>query len=124
MDNVTKGLAGLSYFSHNPTSKSHRQKEPSSSPGGGSKSCGGQRGSRMVDLRQQGPWPNWESVLRRRVTWDNILQTNYYRVRFLLQAVYDGLLSLANLHILVRVIHHLVLCALVEDPICTSSEAA
>lgn len=57
-----------------------------------------ERASSMVGTRQQGTWTKWESVEQFRITWDNILQADYYRVRFLIQAVYDTLPSPANLH--------------------------
>ncbi|RXN07453.1 reverse transcriptase [Labeo rohita] len=58
-----------------------------------------ERVSRAVGLRQQGAWTRWESTLQRRITWANILQVDFHRVRFLVQAVYDVLPSPANLHV-------------------------
>ncbi|XP_049336392.1 uncharacterized protein LOC125802421 [Astyanax mexicanus] len=58
-----------------------------------------ERLSRVVGLRQQGAWTRWESALKRRITWTNILQPDFQRVRFLVQAVYDVLPSPANLHV-------------------------
>ncbi len=55
--------------------------------------------SRAMGLRQQGAWTRWESTLQRRITWANILQADFHRVRFLVQAVYDTLPSPANLHV-------------------------
>ncbi|XP_055496018.1 uncharacterized protein LOC129699945 [Leucoraja erinacea] len=57
-----------------------------------------ERVSRTVGLRQQGAWTRWESTPQRRITWSNIMQANFQRVRFLVQAVYDALPSPANLH--------------------------
>lgn len=57
-----------------------------------------ERVSRAVGLRQQGAWTRWESALQRKITWTNILQPDFQRVRFLVQAVYDALPSPANLH--------------------------
>lgn len=47
----------------------------------------------MVGLIKQGSWAKWDSVEQQRVTWDSILQTDYDRVHFLIQPVYDGLPS-------------------------------
>ncbi|KAI2645803.1 Regulatory protein RecX [Labeo rohita] len=58
-----------------------------------------ERVSRAVGLRQQGAWTRWESTLQRRITWANILQADFHRVRFLVQAVYDVLPTPANLHV-------------------------
>lgn len=55
--------------------------------------------SRAVGLQQQGAWTRWESTLQRKVTWSNIMQADFHRVRFLVQAVYDALPSSANLHV-------------------------
>ena len=55
--------------------------------------------SRAMGFRQQGAWTRWECTLQRRVTWTNILQADFHWVRFLVQALYDALPSLANLHV-------------------------
>ncbi|TWW77850.1 uncharacterized protein LOC130535078 [Takifugu flavidus] len=57
-----------------------------------------ERVGRAVGLRQQGAWTRWESALQRKVTWSNIMQADFHRVRFLVAAVYDALPSPANLH--------------------------
>lgn len=57
------------------------------------------RASRMAGLRQQGSWTKWEYAEQRRVTWDNILRSDYNRLRFLIQTVYECLPSPANLHV-------------------------
>ncbi len=49
--------------------------------------------------RKQGAWTRWESTLQRRITWANILQADFHRLRFLVQAVYDTLPSPVNLHV-------------------------
>ncbi len=55
--------------------------------------------SRAMGLWQQGAWTRWESTLQCRITWANILQADFHRVHFLVQAVYDALTSPANLHV-------------------------
>nr|XP_033471287.1 uncharacterized protein LOC117249646 [Epinephelus lanceolatus] len=54
---------------------------------------------RAVGLWQQGKWTGWESTLQCKVTWSNIMQADFHRIRFLVQAVYDALPSPANLHV-------------------------
>ena len=54
---------------------------------------------REVGLGQQGAWTRWESMLQRKITWSSIMQADFHRVRFLVQAVYDALPSPANLHV-------------------------
>ncbi|MCI4390737.1 hypothetical protein PGIGA_G00126150 [Pangasianodon gigas] len=44
-----------------------------------------ERVGRAVGLRQQGAWTRWESALQRKVTWSNIMQADFHRVRFLCQ---------------------------------------
>nr|XP_014269084.2 uncharacterized protein LOC106676625 [Maylandia zebra] len=58
-----------------------------------------ERVSRAVGLKRQGAWTRWESTLQRKVTWANIMQADFHRIRFLVQAVYDTLPSPANLHL-------------------------
>lgn len=58
-----------------------------------------ERVSRAVGLKRQGAWTRWESTLQRKVTWANIMQADFHRIRFLVQAVYDTLSSPANLHL-------------------------
>ena len=54
---------------------------------------------KMVGLSQQGAWTRWESIQQRKVTWTEFWKSNFNRIRFLIQAVYDVLPSPANLHI-------------------------
>ena len=97
--NVARGRAGLGYFPsiqvRKAIGKDRRLLLQEEVRAGVEE----ERASRMVSLRQQGAWTKWESVQQRRVTWDNILRADYYRVRFLIQTVYDGLPSPANLHV-------------------------
>lgn len=50
---------------------------------------------------QKGPSKRggWDGTLQRRIAWSNIMQTDFHRVRFFVQAVYDALPSPANLHL-------------------------
>lgn len=52
----------------------------------------------VVGLCQQRAWTRLESTLQGKITWSNIMQAASFRVRFLVQAAFDGLPSLANLH--------------------------
>ncbi len=55
--------------------------------------------SRAVGFRQQGVWTRWEITLQRRITWSNLMQADFFRVQFRVQAVYDALPSPANLYV-------------------------
>lgn len=119
--NVVKGRVGLGYFPRTQISNAMGkemcqlvQKEVRAG-------VEEERASSLVSLKQQGAWTKRKSAEQRKITWDNILRADYYRVRFLIQAVYDGLSSWANLHIWGKS-ENLVFCA--RDPSNTSSAAA
>ncbi len=97
--NVSTGRAGLGYFPKTLVSQArgkeiHHLHQEEVRAG-----VEEERVSRAMGLRQQGAWTRWESTLQRRITWANILQADFHRVRFLVQAVYDTLPSPANLHV-------------------------
>ncbi len=97
--NVSTGRAGLGYFPKTLVSQArgkeiHHLLQEEVRAG-----VEEERVSRAMGLRQQGAWTRWESTLQRRITWANILQADFHRVRFLVQAVYDTLPSPANLHV-------------------------
>ena len=52
---------------------------------------------KMVGLSQQGAWMWWENFMKRRISWLDIWHTDISRLKFLVQSVYDVLLSPANL---------------------------
>ncbi len=97
--NVSTGRAGLGYFPKTLVSQArgkeiHHLLQEEVRAG-----VEEERVSRSMGLWQQGAWTRWESTLQRRITWANILQADFHRVRFLVQAVYDTLPSPANLHV-------------------------
>ncbi|KAI4876462.1 hypothetical protein NFI96_002536 [Prochilodus magdalenae] len=49
-------------------------------------------------MRQQGASMRWEGALERKLTWNDIWKAEPQRIKFMIQAVYDVLPSLANLH--------------------------
>lgn len=99
MANVARGRAGLGYFPRTEIRKAMGKERRHLLQEEVRPVVEEERASRVVGLKQQGAWPRWESAVHQRITWDNILLADYYRVRFLIQAVYDGLPSPANLHI-------------------------
>ncbi len=91
--NVSTGRAGLGYFPKTLVSQArgkeiHHLLQEEVRAG-----VEEERVSRAMGLWQQGAWTSWESTLQRRITLANILQTDFHRVRFLVQAVYDTLRS-------------------------------
>ncbi|XP_035990671.1 uncharacterized protein LOC118562404 [Fundulus heteroclitus] len=96
---VATGRAGLGYFPKTLISQSRRKERHHLIQEEVRAGVEEERVSRAVGLRQQGAWTRWESALQRRITWTNILQPDFQRVRFLVQAVYDALPSPANLHV-------------------------
>ncbi len=97
--NVATGRAGLGYFPKTLVSQArgkeiHHLLQEEVRAG-----VEEERVSRAMGLWQQGAWTRWESTLQRRITWANILQADFHRVHFLVQAVYDALPSPANLHV-------------------------
>ncbi|XP_076860736.1 uncharacterized protein LOC143513938 [Brachyhypopomus gauderio] len=57
-----------------------------------------ERRSRMVGMRQQGAWTNWENASARKITWTELWKLEPARLKFLIQSVYDVLPSPTNLH--------------------------
>ncbi|XP_062272394.1 LOW QUALITY PROTEIN: uncharacterized protein LOC133978067 [Scomber scombrus] len=96
---LASGRAGLGYFPKTQVSKTHGKERHHLFQEEVRVGVEEERVSRAVGLRQQGAWTKWESALQRRITWSNIMQADFHRVRFLVQAVYDALPSPANLHV-------------------------
>ncbi|XP_038131552.1 uncharacterized protein LOC119776958 [Cyprinodon tularosa] len=57
-----------------------------------------ERQSRMVAMRQQGAWTNWNHACARKITWTELWQYEPARLKFLIQSVYDVLPSPSNLY--------------------------
>ncbi|XP_056097411.1 uncharacterized protein LOC130076370 [Rhinichthys klamathensis goyatoka] len=55
------------------------------------------RACQMAGMRQQGAWTRWERTVERKVTWTELWKAEPYRIKFLIQAVYDVLPSPSNL---------------------------
>ncbi|XP_073696141.1 uncharacterized protein [Garra rufa] len=55
------------------------------------------RACQMAGMRQQGAWTRWEQTVERKVTWTELWKAEPYRIKFLIQAVYDVLPSPSNL---------------------------
>ncbi|KAK0145691.1 hypothetical protein N1851_015413 [Merluccius polli] len=55
------------------------------------------RSSRMVGMRLQGAWTRWEQALDRKISWPELWKAEPYRMKFLIQSVYDVLPSPSNL---------------------------
>ncbi|XP_077380867.1 uncharacterized protein LOC144020874 [Festucalex cinctus] len=96
---LATGRAGLGYFPKTQVSQARGKERHQLLQEEVRAGVEEERVSRAVGLRQQGAWTRWESVLQRKVTWSNIMQADFHRVRFLVQAVYDALPSPANLHV-------------------------
>ena len=56
-----------------------------------------ERITKMVGMRQQGAWVNWEHALERKVTWSEMWRMQPFHFKFLVQSVYDVLPSPSNL---------------------------
>ncbi|XP_030281784.1 uncharacterized protein LOC115586678 [Sparus aurata] len=56
-----------------------------------------QRASQSVRLRQQGAWTRWEEAMNRKISWPELRKAEPYRIKFLIQSVYDVLPSPSNL---------------------------
>lgn len=52
---------------------------------------------KAAGMSKQGAWLNWESVMHRRITWNELMAMDKSSIKFLLKAVYDVLPSPANL---------------------------
>lgn len=96
---MATGRAGLGYFPKTQVSQARGKERHQLLQEEVRAGVEEERVSRAVGLRQQGAWTRWESTLQRKVTWSNIMQADFHRVRFLVQAVYDALPSPANLHV-------------------------
>ena len=57
------------------------------------------RQTRVVGMRQQGKWLNWEDVGQRYVKWKDMWKMDSQRIAFLLRSTYDLLPSPTNLHL-------------------------
>ncbi|KAJ8349798.1 hypothetical protein SKAU_G00249280 [Synaphobranchus kaupii] len=55
------------------------------------------RASQMVGLRQQGAWTRWEEAIDRKISWSELWKADPFRIKFLIQSVYDVLPSPSNL---------------------------
>lgn len=51
----------------------------------------------MVGLRQQGTWTRWEGAMKRKISWAELWKAEPYRIKFLIQFVYDTLPSPSKL---------------------------
>lgn len=51
--------------------------------------------SKTVGMRQQGAWSKWDQGVDRNISWDELW--HHHRLKFLMQSVYEVLLSPANL---------------------------
>lgn len=58
-----------------------------------------ERTSRMVGMRQQGPWTRCEGELEMKISWTDIWQPEPQQIKFMVQAAYDVLPSPANFHV-------------------------
>ncbi|KAL0183880.1 hypothetical protein M9458_019576, partial [Cirrhinus mrigala] len=58
-----------------------------------------ERYTKMAGMSKQGAWTRWEQVDPRRITWAELWKAEPFRIKFLVQSVYDVLPSPANLHI-------------------------
>ncbi|XP_023810165.1 uncharacterized protein LOC105353972 [Oryzias latipes] len=96
---VAIGRAGLGYLPKTVVSQAHGKERHRLLQEEVRAGVEEERASRLTGLRQQGAWTRWESTLQRRISWADILQADFHRVRFLVQAVYDVLPSPANLHV-------------------------
>lgn len=85
-----KGRLGLGYFPSCQISKAKRKGGTTSPRGRSACRCRG-------GMSQQGAWTRWENTLQWKVTWSDFWQADIYSFRFLVQAVYETLPSLANL---------------------------
>ncbi|TWW57386.1 hypothetical protein D4764_07G0001050 [Takifugu flavidus] len=95
---VATGRTGLGYFPKTKVSHAWGKERNHLLQEEGQAGVEEERVGRAVGLRQQGAWKRWESTLQRKVTWSNIMQADFHRVRFLVAAVYDALPNPANLH--------------------------
>ncbi len=120
VENVARGRAGLGYFPRTQINKATGKERHQLLQEEVRAGVEEDRASRMVGLRQQGAWTRRESAEQQRGTRDNILQADYYRVRFPIQAVYDGLPSLANLLVWGKIETPSCALALEENPLNTS----
>ena len=68
------------------------------------------RCGKMVALGQQGAWTRLDGILKRKVSWSDNCASNFAQIRFLIQAVYDTLLSPATLHTWGRLRLHNACC--------------
>ncbi|KAL0148307.1 hypothetical protein M9458_056369 [Cirrhinus mrigala] len=58
-----------------------------------------ERYTKMAGMSKQGAWTRWEQVDPRRITWAELWKAEPFRIKFLVQSIYDVLPSPANLHI-------------------------
>lgn len=56
-----------------------------------------QRTSQWVGLRQQGAWTKWEEAMDRKISWPELGRAEPYRIKVLIQSVYDVLPGPSNL---------------------------
>lgn len=92
---VTRGRAGLGSFPTpqlNINGKERWREEEVRAAEEETRSC------KAVGMEQQGDWKRWEKAMERKVTWTEIWRAEPQRIKFLIQAVYDVLPSLSNLH--------------------------
>ncbi|XP_067296477.1 uncharacterized protein [Pseudorasbora parva] len=57
-----------------------------------------ERYTKMTSMSKQGAWTRWEHADPRRITWAELWKAEPFRIKFLVQSVYDVLPSPANLH--------------------------
>ncbi|XP_026079824.1 uncharacterized protein LOC113057031 [Carassius auratus] len=57
-----------------------------------------ERYTKMASMSKQGAWTRWEHADPRRITWAELWKAEPFRIKFLVQSVYDVLPSPANLH--------------------------
>lgn len=57
-----------------------------------------ERYTKMAGMSKQGAWTRWEHADPRKVTWAELWKAEPFRIKFLVQSVYDVLPSPANLH--------------------------
>ena len=55
------------------------------------------RFGKMIALGKQGIWTQWDGILKKKVSWSDVCDSNFVHIWFLIQAVYDTILRPTNL---------------------------
>ena len=94
---VCKGRQGIGYTKErlwNQSTVSERRDLVKGEVRKGEEEC---RNVKAVSMAKQGRWTKWEEVMERRLTWNDIMKTEPYRLKFALKSVTDLLPTPSNL---------------------------